>query len=110
MGRLYQGQTLDGRHQKNDTYQYNDTYQHNDTTQYTHERGTPVIKRLYLLDYGNGRLVVIYAEDEQAAWKEATQWAIERNIPLPPGATLKRFPNGFQLNTMTLPGTIQENE
>jgi hypothetical protein len=72
------------------------------------ERGKPSMKKtLWILDYGNGQLVMIYAEDEQAAWSQAKKWASERNISLPPNATMTHFPRGFQLNTMTLPGTVE---
>ncbi len=81
---------------------------------YTHEIGrTEMSKTLWILNYDDGRvgrIVSLYAENEHEAWVEIEAWATERDIKLPQNATLKHFPNGFQLNTRTLPGAIPENE
>ncbi len=68
-------------------------------------------KTLYMLSCTRGKyveMVWFYAVGEEDAWSQANEWANEKEIVLPKDAQLLHFPRGFQLNTRTLPGEIQE--
>ena len=70
-----------------------------------------ITKTLWMLAYQTGevgRLVPMYAEDEQGAWVEAYRWATRRGVTLPEDATLIHYPNGFTVHMSDLPGRAEE--
>mgnify|MGYP001292096154 CR=1 FL=1 len=70
-------------------------------------------KTLWMLDYRTGawsHLVPIYAVDEQEAWCEVQQWAVQHEIILSDDATLVHFPHGFTVHRRVIPGRTEENK
>ena len=72
-------------------------------------------KTLWILDvpYEDIRgslLVPLYAEDEQEAWMEAQQWALQHERTLSKNVALTHFPRGFTMHTYNmLPGEKEES-
>jgi hypothetical protein len=67
---------------------------------------------LWMLEYETEtftQLVMFYALDKQEAMNEVLKWSAERNVKLPPNPKLTHLPRGFQLNTRTLPGELQND-
>jgi len=72
-----------------------------------------ITKTLWMLAYQTGevgRLVPMYAEDEQGAWIEAYRWAAQHEVVLPEDAVLIHYPNGFTVHMSQLPGRVGENK
>lgn len=65
---------------------------------------------LWILDYGDrhaGKLVPLYAVDEETARVEARLWAMKHKITLPEAITLLHFPRGFTIFRRILPGELK---
>ncbi len=66
--------------------------------------------KLFMLELERGKyieLLWLYALNEIDAMEQVKQWAEKNNRTIPPDAKLTHKPNGFQLNTTTLPGEIE---
>ncbi len=72
-----------------------------------------ITKTLWMLAYQTGevgRLVPMYAEDEQGAWVQAYRWAAQHEVVLPEDAVLIHYPNGFTVHMSQLPGRVEEDK
>ena len=72
-----------------------------------------IMKTLWMLDYRTAEwshLVPIYAVDEQEAWIEAYDWAVQHDVTLLENTMLIHFPYGFTVHKRVLPGHIEESK